>query len=106
MFQIIDNLRKKPEHSRKVIALIFTSFIVGIIFIVWFTTLFTRLSLDVDQKSVEDTQKIKPIETLFKQTKNIFYGGIDFINGLGKPIKYNQTDIEKDALSKPDFIGN
>lgn len=106
MFQIINNLRNKPEHKRKAAALFLASFVVGIIFIVWITTLVTRLSIDEEQELSASEQETRQQKSLLGQSKEIFYGGVNFINGLSKPVKYNQIDDVKESLNKPDFLEN
>lgn len=57
MFELIEKLRKKPEHTKKRYAFLFAFFVSGIIFVVWLSIIVPDF---MDQKSKED--KIASLE--------------------------------------------
>lgn len=102
---LLENLRQEPQRKRRTVALAATGGIVGIIFIVWLTTLvhtISRMSSDTsvssstpklaeeEQSFMESfgrfTDEFKAATAAFKENTNAL------LEGIGEPVEYTQED--------------
>jgi len=98
----LERLREKSIGERRVIAFASAGIIVLIIFIVWVSTLASRLSVDEDIVSSESTAE----ESSFIQgTKDGVQSIIDktkdtsFFKEFGKPVEYKREQEEPESPS-------
>lgn len=103
MQSFIDKARNKSEQERKVIALTISGVVVFIIFILWSTSVASRVSENMDggalvEASVVENQKASVLDS-FKRKVKLLAPKENPFNGFSlgifeKKIEYKQEDVE------------
>ena len=71
MLEYLEQLRRKPLHYRKRVAVVATSFITGVILLIWFTTFnFGAGENALDSKSL--AEELKPIQQIKESASAVF----------------------------------
>jgi len=77
MFDYLDKLRQKPERTKKQVAFFVASFIVGVIFVVWFSIIYPQITVSKHQTAkVPENTEPSPASA-FSQT---FFAGLSAIS--------------------------
>lgn len=104
MTNFLDNLRAKPPHLRRAIALTVVSAVVGVIFVLWLTALVPKISssgVGIGQEDSGGTPR--PFSALTEQIKRLYSGGVEVITDFvefGDSIEYVQEKKLPDNLSE------
>jgi uncharacterized membrane protein YjjP (DUF1212 family) len=99
MLDFLDKIREKPEQYRRTIAILLVSIITGIIFLVWATDSFTRLSrASLDSSELDSASTAIKSSTSFDSLTNqltaLLAGGVGILDSLRGPIEYNSSSTE------------
>ncbi len=63
MFQFIDNLRQKPDKTKKQVAFLVAFFITGIIFVVWLSVIYPNFKNQENKEAVASSTESSPFST-------------------------------------------
>lgn len=108
MFDLLDRLRQKSERHRRFVTLITVTIITTIIFVVWTTSLLSRLGNAVEDGEVVQTQKEPtPLTSITGQISSLIDDTKKRIQSFQAPVEYqSDTGTAKASLNFTDDISS
>jgi ABC-type uncharacterized transport system substrate-binding protein len=92
MFKLIEDLRKKSNSTKKQIAFLVSFTFVGIIAVVWFTTLLPQIKPQKGQEATVSRQEPSPISTFSDSVVGSIFSITEQLNLIKSTFKNFTTD--------------